>query len=122
MAHTFLALDMSLIPQTTKKNVPTFKGGVFSNDGEKGVDGEWLQDEDGNWIDFPTRMLIDGYNSKGELVHPQATLSAWLQWSDNATEIQEQLLSAAIEYTSEEFRAIKNDVSSIWYTEPEVLI
>jgi hypothetical protein len=115
MAHTFLSLDVrKLIPKTTKDNVPTFWMGLFSNDGVKGGDGKWLTE--------PSRMLIDGRNAKGELVHPEQVLLAWTQWSDNPTEIIQVLLDDAIEYTSEEFRAIKNDVSSIWYTEAEVLI
>ena len=44
MAHTFLSLDMDLIPQSTKDNVPTFWQGLFSND--------------------QSRILIDGYNDK----------------------------------------------------------
>jgi uncharacterized protein YhdP len=100
MAHTFLALDMNLIPQSTKDNVPTFWMGLFSND--------------------QSRMLIDGYNEQGVLVHPQATLDAWLQWSDNPQEIQYNLLAEAIEYTSSEFTALKNDINSIWYFDAEV--
>jgi hypothetical protein len=102
MAHTFLSLDMYLIPQSTKDNVPTFYGGLFSKDN--------------------SRMLIDGRNVKGELVHPEQVLLAWTQWSDNPTEIIQVLLDDAIEYTPEEFRAIKNDVNSIWHVEAEVLI
>lgn len=89
---------MSLIPQSTKDNVPTFWKGLFSNDG--------------------SRMLIDGRNGKGELVHPQAVLSAWLQWSDNPAEAQDLLISNAIEYTYSEFKAIQQDPLSIWY-QPE---
>ena len=96
--RTFLALDMSLIPQSTKDNVPTFWKGLFSNDG--------------------TRMLIDGRNEKGELVHPQAVLSAWLQWSDNALEVQDMLISTAIEYTAEQFKLEKQTPESIWH-QPE---
>ena len=96
--HTFLALDMSLIPQSTKDSVPTFWQGLFSNDG--------------------SRMLIDGRNEKGDLVHPQAVLSAWLQWSDNAAEVQEVLISTAIEYTYGEIKELQQDAESIWY-QPE---
>ena len=97
MAHTFLALDMNLIPQSTKDNVPTFWKGLFSNDN--------------------SRMLIDGKNEKGELVHTQNTLSAWLQWSDNPQEIISQLLSTSTEHTKEGFKAEKLNVKSIWYIE-----
>jgi hypothetical protein len=89
---------MDLIPQTTKDNVPTFHQGLFSNDN--------------------SRMLIDGRNDNGEMVHPQATLSAWLQWSPNPQEIQNALLAEAPEYTAAEFNALKSDVNSIWYVEP----
>lgn len=97
--HTFLSLDMDLIPQSTKDNVPTFYSGMFSNDN--------------------TRMLIDGYNDAGDLVHPQAVLSAWLQWIDNPEEVQQQILSNAIEYTHQEIKDKQKDVNSIWYIEPE---
>lgn len=99
MPHTFLALDMDLIPQLTKDNVPTFWQGLFSNDN--------------------SRMLIDGYNDERELVHSQVVLDAWLQWEDNPQEVQEQLLSTATEYTTEEIKAEQKDTNSIWYVEPE---
>lgn len=102
MPHTFLALDMALIPQSTKDYVPTFWLGLFSNDN--------------------SRMLIDGYNDKRELVHPQKTLNAWLQWSDNATDIQVLLFTTATEYTSKEFKALRSDKSSIWYADVEGII
>ena len=109
MPHNFLALDMLPIPQSTKDNVPTFWLGLFSNDG--------IKDDSGSWIKEPTRMLIDGYNEEGELVHPQEVLSAWLQWDDNPIETQNLIISSAIEYTSEEFKDEKLDVNSIWYKE-----
>ena len=95
MAHTFLALDTSLIPQSTKDNVPTYLAGYFSNEGG--------------------RLLIDGYNENRELVHPQATFDAWLQWSDNPEEIQAAILEGAIEYTKEEFQAETSHSDSIWF-------
>lgn len=95
MAHTFLSLNMNLIPQDTKDNVPTFWVGFFSNDS--------------------SRMLIDGYNEARELVHPQATFDAWLQWSDNPRETQESILSSAIEYTQEEYQENKINPDSIWF-------
>jgi hypothetical protein len=97
MSHTFLALDMGLIPQSTKDNVPTFWQGLFSNDN--------------------TRMLIDGRNNSGELVHPQTVLGAWLQWSDNPKGIELEIISTAIEYTAEEIKAEQQDISSMWYVE-----
>ena len=97
MPHTFLALDMALIPQSTKDNVPTFWQGLFSSD--------------------DSRMLIDGYNEKQELVHPQSTLDAWLQWESDPQSILDAILSSAIEYTKEEFNAEKLDINSIWFVE-----
>ena len=102
MAHTFLSLDMNLIPQATKDNVPTFYSGLFSNDN--------------------SRMLIDGRNDKGELVHPMAVLLKWTQWDADPEVTIQALLDDAIEYTAEEFNTLKNDVDSIWYVELEGLI
>ena len=101
MSHTFLSLDMNLIPQSTKDNVPTFWQGLFSND--------------------KSRMLIDGYNEQGVLVHPQVTLNAWLQWSGSPQEIQEKLIGQAIQHSSIEFSALKSDINSIWYVKQEDL-
>ncbi len=98
MAHTFLSLDTSLIPNETKANIPSYSQGYFSNDGN--------------------RLLIDGYNENRELVHPQETFDAWLQWSLDVKDIQKELIDSAIEYTKEEFDIEKLDVSSIWYTPP----
>jgi len=112
MAHTFLSLDMNLIPQATKDNVPTFWGGLFSSDGIKDADGNYTQD--------PTMLLIDGYNDNGDLVHPQETLSAWLQWESNPLETQELIISNAIEYTKAEYITLKGDVNSIWFVGSEV--
>jgi len=102
MAHTFLSLDMDLIPQSTKDNVPTFYSALFSNDN--------------------LRVLIDGRNDKGQLVHPMGVLLSWTQWSENPSEVVQLLLDDAIEYTVEEFNTLKNDVDSIWYVEQEGLI
>lgn len=121
MAHTFLSLDMALIPQETKDNVPTFQQGLFSNDAE--------YDELGKVTKEPSRMLIDGYktdkagchildaDSKKILVHPQKTLVAWLQWSSNPQEIQDQLLGNATEYTRGEYLSLYDNVNSIWYAD-----
>ncbi len=95
MAHTFLSLDMNLIPQSTKDNVPTFSKGLFSNDN--------------------SRMLIDGYNTKGELVQPSKVLDSWLQWSENKEEVVNQLLESSIEYTKQDMLSEKKDPKSIWY-------
>jgi len=95
MPHTFLSLDMNLIPQSTKDNVPTFWQGLFSNDN--------------------SRMLIDGRNKDGDLVHPTQVLQAWLQWSDNPDELIQQIIDNSIEYTKEQILLDKLDVNSIWY-------
>lgn len=115
MSHTFLALSMALIPQSTKDKsiVPTFWQGLFSNDAKYDAAGKMTQE--------PTRLLLDGYNKQGEMVHPQATLDAWLRGETNPQAIQDALLAEAPEYTAAEFNALKSDVNSIWY-EPEVLV
>ena len=102
MAHSFLSLDMNLIPQSTKDNVPTFYSALFSNDN--------------------SRMLIDGRNGNGELVHPMTVLLAWTQWSANPSEVVQAILDDAIEYTSDEFHALRSDINSIWYVEPEAIV
>jgi len=113
MSHTFLSLDMLKIDRTTKDNVPTFWMGLFSSDGIKAADGSWAKE--------PSRMLIDGKNAKGEMVHPLSTLRAWTQWSNSPDEVILSLLDSAIEYTTEEIKAEQKDINSIWYVEPEEL-
>ena len=114
MAHSFLSLDIRYkIPETTKNNVPTFWSALYSNDGVKGDDGKWVVE--------PSRLLLDGRNGKGELVHPMTVLLAWTQWSANPSEAVQALLDDAIEYTSDEFKAIRDDVYSIWHVEQEAL-
>ena len=93
---------MNLIPQSTKDNVPTFYSALFSNDN--------------------SRMLIDGRNGNGELVHPMTVLLAWTQWSASPSEAVQAILDDAIEYTAAEFNALRSDVNSIWYVEPEALV
>ena len=111
--HTYLALDMSRVPQSTKDNVPTFALGLFSNEPE------------------PTRMLLDGYrvgadgsyilDSEGEkvLCHSPKVLGDWLQWSANPIAVQKTLIDKAIEYTREEYLQLKAEPTSIWYVNPE---
>jgi len=101
MAHSFLSLDMNLIPQSTKDNVPTFYSALFSNDN--------------------SRMLIDGRNGNGELVHPMTVLLAWTQWSANPSEVVQAILDDAIEYTADEFHTLRSGVDSIWYVDVEAL-
>lgn len=97
MSHTFISINMDLIPQSTKDNVPTFYKGLFSNDN--------------------SRMLIDGRNEKGALVHPMPTLLKWTQWSDNPEQVVNALIAESIEYTMEEFMLLKNNINSIWYVD-----
>lgn len=107
MSHTFLSLDMALIPQATKDNVPTFWMGMFSSDGIKA--------EDGLLVKEPLRMLIDGKNDKGEMVHTLPTLRAWTQWSSSPDEVILLILDSAIEYTTEQIKLEQQDSDSIWY-------
>lgn len=97
MAHTFLSLDMRLIPQSTKDNLPSFNGGYFSND--------------------KSRVLIDGYNDNRDLVHPDSTFNKWLQWPVNPKEIKEELILTATEYTKPELKAEFLDINSVWFIE-----
>lgn len=93
--HTFLSVDMNLIPQETKNNVPTFWLGVFSND--------------------YTRMLLDGKDSEGKLVHSTEVIESWLQWSENPEEVMQELLGTAKEYTKIEILEEQQKLTSIWY-------
>lgn len=110
--HTFLSLDMSLIPQSTKDNALCFWGARFSNDGTLKENPQ--QNESPYQIE-PTRLLLDGKNENGELVHPQSTFNKWLQWSTNPNEIKNMILSNAMEFTKEEFETLSSDPNSIWY-------
>ena len=101
MSHTFLSLDMSLIPEATRDNVPTFWKGLFSNDGK--------------------RMMIDGRDKKGDLVHPDNTLLKWLQWEADPIKTKNMIIDSSIEYTAKEYESLRNDINSIWYVK-EVLI
>ena len=102
MSHSFLSISTDLIPQETKDNIPTFHMGLFSND--------------------KSRMLIDGYNAKGEIVHPKSVMLSWLQWDIDPESVLEDILSDAVEYTKEQIKAEQRDTKSIWYVEQEELI
>tara|TARA_R110000772_G_scaffold6315_3_gene22114 strand:+ start:836 stop:1183 length:348 start_codon:yes stop_codon:yes gene_type:complete len=115
MAHTFLSLDVRYkIPKATKDNVPTFWSALYSNDGVKGNDGKWIVE--------PSRILLDGRNDKGELVHSWEALLSWLQWETDPLITLNVIVDDAIEYTAQEFNTLKNNVDSIWYIEQEALI
>ena len=80
MKHTFLSIDLSLINLDVIIDHNSL--GLLSNDG--------------------LRVLIDGYNSAGELV--------------TASELIETLIiSSAIEYTYEDYINERSDINSIWY-------
>jgi hypothetical protein len=113
MSHTFLALDMALIPQETKDNVPTFWSALCSNDGVIG--------EDGKWVVEPSCILVDGRNARGELVHSWEVLLSWLQWESDPMTTLDTITSNSIEYTAQEVTALKNDIDSIWYVDQEEL-
>jgi hypothetical protein len=102
MSHTFLSLDMNLIPQSTKDGQPDFWKQLFSNDN--------------------SRVLLDGYNSSRDLVHPNAVLMAWLAGEGDPEATLELILSDAVEYTREEYWIRGADISSIWYVEPTEVI
>ena len=102
MSHTFLSLDMNLIPQATKDNVPTFYSGLFSNDN--------------------SRMLIDGRNANGDLVHSWGVLLSWLQWEVDPMATLNLIVDNSIEYTTAEFNTEKSKLESIWYVNNEALI
>ena len=115
MAHSFLSLDIRhKIPATTKNNIPTFWSALCSNDGVKG--------DDEKWVIEPSRILLDGRNNKGELVHSWGVLLAWLQWEADPLATLNTILDDAIEYTADEFHTLRGDVKSIWYVESEVLV
>lgn len=107
--HTFLSLNMSLIPQSTKDTAKAFWGGMFSNDA--------VYDQQGNMTMEPSRMLIDGRNAQGELVHTDATFNKWLQHEANPQAIKELIISNAIEYTRAQLDELTNNPNSIWYAE-----
>jgi len=107
MTHTFIALNMPLIPLETKKYIPTFWGARFSNDGVK--------DSEGIYTTEPSFLLLDGYNDSRELVHSMQVLRAWTQWADDPDEVIQNLLDTAIEYTAEEINIEQRDVDSMWF-------
>ena len=99
MAHTFLSLDMNLIPQETKDYIPNFWNGKFSND--------------------KLRLLIDGYNEQRELVQPEELINVWLQWEENHQETFNNLIENSIEYTKEELQLEFKKIDSIWFEEED---
>ena len=101
MTHSYISLDTSLIPQSTKDNT-NYSRELFSNDG--------------------SRVLLDGYGADGNLVHTTEILFSWLQWEADPSATLELILNNSIEYTKDEMLAEREDLTSIWYAEPEVLL
>lgn len=112
--HTFLSLDMSLIPQSTKDSALGFWGARFSNDGTLKENPQ--QNESPYQIE-PTRLLLDGKNENGVLVHTDATFNAWLKHESNPQGLKDLILSNAIEYTRAQLDELTNNPNSIWYVE-----
>ena len=92
MKHTFLSIDLSLINLDVIIDHNSL--GLLSNDG--------------------LRVLIDGYNSAGELV-TASELKEWVNVSDDAQLIETLIISSAIEYTYEDYINERSDINSIWY-------
>lgn len=88
--HKFLMIPVSVIPQWTKDNVPTYGAGMFSNDGQF--------------------MLIDD-------AHPETTYLRWL--GPNADQLP-AVLAAATRVTKSEFEQLLADPLSSWYIAPGV--
>lgn len=84
--HNFLMIPVSVIPQWTKDNVPTYSAGMFSNDGQF--------------------MLIDD-------AHPETTYLRWL--GPNADQLP-AVLAASTSITVLEIKQMSADPQSIWFT------
>ena len=97
MAHTFLAIDLSLIKANTRSNQNSF--GLLSNDG--------------------SRALIDGYNPAGEFV-TDAGFKQWIKIPDHAQADANTVISSAIEYTYDEYITESLDINSIWYIPEDI--
>lgn len=82
--HNFLMLPVSVIPEWTKQNVPTYNLGRFSNDGQF--------------------MLIDD-------AHPLSTYQKWLGPNIN---MLDSILAAAIRVTAAEFKNIEESQPDLW--------
>lgn len=102
MSYSYMPLNMNLIPESTKNNIPTFWGGTFSSDN--------------------TRKIEPGYHSDGTIAHDITTLLAWLQWEVDPQATLNLILEEAKQHemTKEQFQEAKNNVNSIWYIQPEV--
>lgn len=94
MNHTFLAVDVSLIPQETK-NIPSFTLNKFSNDS--------------------SRILLSG-RENGVVRYSQETMLAWLQGEADPQATLDILIDSSIEYTKAQIKAQFRNPQSIWYS------
>lgn len=109
--HTYLSIPTELIPQSTMDNPKfNFWGGLFSNDGAMKL---------GKWMTIPSRILIDGRNSKGDLVHPDATFNKWLESEVDPVGLRQIIIEGSEEITKEQYSTLKSNPISIWYTPEE---
>jgi len=97
MSYSLLALDVDLIPESTKNNMPLFWQSKFS------IDNKYL--------------LMAGYDDNRKLVHSDDSLLKWIGSEPDPQKVLDDLLSTAIEYTSEEYQILLHDSNSIWYEE-----
>lgn len=82
---TYLAIPVSVIPDWTKQNIPTYPLGLFSNDG--------------------AYMLIDN-------AHPISTYEKWL--GPNIA-LLDSIIAASTVYSHDDISTLKSDVNSIWF-------
>jgi len=82
---TYLAIPVSIIPDWTKRNVPTYPLGRFSNDG--------------------SCMLIDN-------AHPVSTYERWLGPNIG---LLDSIIAASTLLTHDEVVSLSLDSNSIWY-------
>jgi hypothetical protein len=87
--HNYLIVPTSIIPEYSKNNVPFYDMGRFSNDG--------------------TYLLMDD-------AHPLTTMQKWL--GPNFA-MYDEFRAMCQSVTAEEFAAMQNDSSSVWYAPPE---
>ncbi len=82
---TYLAIPVSIIPEWTKQNVPTYPLGRFSNDGQY--------------------MLIDN-------AHPLGTYERWLGPNIG---LLDSIIAASTLLTHDEVVSLSADSGSIWH-------
>jgi len=99
--YSFLALDLNLIPQSTKDNTPNF----------------WKQ----RFNASQTRLLVCGYDAERNLVHTGDTFNRWLEGvsEDERAQLISDILNTAQEFTYQEITDLTNDINSEWYLNPQ---